>query len=233
MKSTPIAMMGKTARVEPLESRRQAKLLTHAEKMKNVSDHPLHNRLQDLTKNRLKRKSFNHLVKQHQKRQTDIVTDNPELCERLWSTFSRRPSRHTFAKCFFQIIEDGDKLLFLESQISWQRKAETNIKYQPSSHLSYKETRTLICNRQKSTFIASIGGYNPQNDPFYQLSRHQQTTIFRLRTGYCELNGHLKKLVFSPRLYVIVGKMIKHQIISCSHVHSTTERGNTSGLLVP
>ena len=35
------------------------------------------------------------------------------------------------------------------------------------------------------------------------------------------------------RLYVIVGKMIKHQITSCSHVHSTTEKGNTSGLLVP
>ena len=83
MKSTSTAMMEKTARVEPLESRRRAKLLTHAEKMKCVPDHPLHNRLQDLTKNRLKRKSFNHLVKQHQKRQTDIVTDNPELCEIL------------------------------------------------------------------------------------------------------------------------------------------------------
>ena len=33
--------------------------------------------------NRLKRKILNHLVKQHQKRQTDILTDNPELCERL------------------------------------------------------------------------------------------------------------------------------------------------------
>ena len=40
-------------------------------------------------------------------------------------------------------------------------------------------------------------------------------------------------MVFSPRLYVIVGKMIKHQITSCSHAHSTTEKGNTSGLLVP
>ena len=75
-------MMEKTAGVEPLESRRQAKLLTHAEKMR-LPDHPLHNRLQDLTKNRLKRKSVNHLVKQHQKRQTDIPTHNPELCERL------------------------------------------------------------------------------------------------------------------------------------------------------
>ena len=51
--------------------------------MKRLPDHPLHNRLQDLTKNRPKRKHLNHLVKQHQKRQTDILTDNPELCERL------------------------------------------------------------------------------------------------------------------------------------------------------
>ena len=92
MKSTPIAMMEKTAGVEPLESRRQAKLLTHAEKMKRLPDHPLHNMLQDLTKNRLKRNSLNHLVKQHQKRQTDIPIDNPELWERLNpSTWTQRP----------------------------------------------------------------------------------------------------------------------------------------------
>ena len=42
MKNTPIAMMEKTAGVEPLESRRQEKLLTHAEKMKRLPDHPLH-----------------------------------------------------------------------------------------------------------------------------------------------------------------------------------------------
>ena len=81
--STLIAMMEKTAGVEPLESRRQAKLLTQAEKMKRLPDHPLHNRLQDLTMNRLKQKSLNHVVKQHQKRQTDILTDSPEICERL------------------------------------------------------------------------------------------------------------------------------------------------------
>ena len=83
---------------------------------------------------------------------------------------------------------------------------------------------------KNTTFIASIGGYNPQTNPLHQLSHHEQTTIFRLRAGHCGLKGHLKHLVFSPRLYVIVGKMIKHQITSCSHIHSTTEKGNTSGL---
>ena len=41
MKSTPIAMMENTTGVEPLESRRQAKLLTHGENMKRLPDHPL------------------------------------------------------------------------------------------------------------------------------------------------------------------------------------------------
>ena len=45
MKTTPIAEMEKTARVEPLESRRQAKLLIHADKMKRMPDHPLHQKL--------------------------------------------------------------------------------------------------------------------------------------------------------------------------------------------
>ena len=92
------------------------------------------------------------------------------------------------------------------NEIADQLAKEGRKKDQSSSHLSYKETRTLIRNRQKSTFIASIGGYNPQKDPLHQLSRHEQTTIFRLRTGHCGLKGHKKKLVFSPRLYVIVGK---------------------------
>ena len=77
------------------------------------------------------------------------------------------------------------------NEIADQLAKEGRKKYQPSSHLSYKETRTLIRNRQNYTFIASIGGYNPHKDPLHQLSRHEQTTIFRLRTGHCGLKGHL------------------------------------------
>lgn len=86
MKTTPIATMEKTSGIEPLASRRQTKLLTHAEKMNRLPDHPLHNRLQDFTKNRLKRKSLNHLVKEQQINYADILTADPELCERLVPT---------------------------------------------------------------------------------------------------------------------------------------------------
>ena len=78
MKTTPIAEMEKTAGIEPLEGRRQAKLLIHAEKMKRMPDHLLHQKLKDPTKNRLKRKSLNHLVKEQQKEHADILTtDGP------------------------------------------------------------------------------------------------------------------------------------------------------------
>ena len=45
MKSTPIATMQNTAGVEPLDSRRSAKLLTYGENVKRMPDHPLHKRL--------------------------------------------------------------------------------------------------------------------------------------------------------------------------------------------
>ena len=93
-----------------------------------------------------------------------------------------------------------------DNEIADQLAMEGRKNNQPSSHLSYKETRTLIGNRQKSTLIASIGGYNPQKDPLHQLSRHEQTTIFCLRTGHCGLKGHLKKIGIQPLALCDCGK---------------------------
>jgi len=78
MKSTPIATMQKTAVVEPLDSRRNANVLTHGEKVKRMPDHPLHKRLQNLTKNRLKRISLNHVLKEQLRKQSDILAPRPE-----------------------------------------------------------------------------------------------------------------------------------------------------------
>ena len=57
MKTTPIAETEKTGGVEPLEGRRQAKLFIHAEKMKKMPDHLLHQKLKDPTKKIRKEKS--------------------------------------------------------------------------------------------------------------------------------------------------------------------------------
>ena len=67
MKTTPITEMEKTAKLQPLENRRKEKCLVQGEKMKRLSTHPLKTRLEEPTKNRLKRTSPNHIVKEAQK----------------------------------------------------------------------------------------------------------------------------------------------------------------------
>jgi len=57
--------------------------------VKGMPDYPLHKRLQDLTKNRLKRTSLNHVLKEQQRKQSDILAQRPEECEML--THNRTP----------------------------------------------------------------------------------------------------------------------------------------------
>ncbi|KAK7094328.1 hypothetical protein V1264_007968 [Littorina saxatilis] len=330
MKSTPIAAMEKTVGVEPLESRQRSKLLAHAEKMKRLPDHPLHDKLKSLTKNRLKRKSLNHLVKEEQRMQADILTANIELCERLdptnwppktlkaevrttipgitvkedqsdavlkaltmeeidkrypaarWThiftdgsaedatrnggcgVFIKKPglppvsvsasggrlcsnykaevlALHKATETVLQWETRPKKAVFLSDSLSalqalcsgnpdstmehlmqnintlaqttavvlqWipahtgivgnevaDRLAKEGSKTeQQPSNLTYSEARTLLRNRQKSTFKKKNNGYNPHEDALHQLTRHEQTIVFRLRTGHCGLNCHLKRI---------------------------------------
>ena len=83
MKSTPIATIKETAGVEPLDYRRNANLFPHGEKVSIMPNHPLHKRLQDLTKNRLNRTSINHVSKEQQMKHSDILAPRPEEYEML------------------------------------------------------------------------------------------------------------------------------------------------------
>jgi hypothetical protein len=51
-----------------------------------------------------------------------------------------------------------------------------------------------IYKQQISKDEDKTGGYDPHK-VLHHLSRHLQTLIFRLRTGHCDLNAHLKELV--------------------------------------
>ena len=66
---------------------------------------------------------------------------------------------------------------------------EGSKKQQSKSKLSYQEAKTLIRNKRLSDFKHRNGGYNPQQDTLRLLSRHEQTMIFRLRTGHCRLRS--------------------------------------------
>ncbi|XP_052257940.1 uncharacterized protein LOC127862720 [Dreissena polymorpha] len=62
-KSTPIAFMEKITGIQPLQERRDVKILLQTEKYKCLTDHPMSARVKGYTKNRIKRSSFVHEAK--------------------------------------------------------------------------------------------------------------------------------------------------------------------------
>jgi len=60
MRSTPIKAMEQLTGIQPLNQRREAKIMVQAQKFRCLPDHPMKSKLDSLTKNRLKRSSFVH-----------------------------------------------------------------------------------------------------------------------------------------------------------------------------
>ena len=83
MRSTPIQQMEKTTDLQPLECRREYKAAIQGEKLKRLTSHPFHQKLQHGTKNCLKRKSFKHKLKDLQKENADLLEADPGKCEEL------------------------------------------------------------------------------------------------------------------------------------------------------
>ena len=83
MRSTPIRDMEKTANVEPLERRRDLKVLMQGEKLRRLPSHHLHHRLEQPTKNRLKRQSLNHQYKALRAEHRDVLPPDKESCTNL------------------------------------------------------------------------------------------------------------------------------------------------------
>ena len=82
-----------------------------------------------------------------------------------------------------------------------------------------KLPKTLIHNKKKAIFHCKTEGYNPNQDALHQLARHQQTIIFRLRTGHCRLNSHLKRIGVKTSAQCPCGEADQtpeHYLQSCS-----------------
>ena len=62
--------------------------------------------------------------------------------------------------------------------------------------VTYREAKTIIHNYFRSRWKRRQGAENGA-DAIHQLQRHQQTTLFRLRTGHCRLFSHLNRLKIS------------------------------------
>ena len=105
------------------------------------------------------------------------------------------------------------------NEMADQLAKEGREKEQPPSHLSYREVKTLIHNKKKAIFHCKTEGYNPNQDALHQLARHQQTIIFRLRTGHCRLNSHLKRIGVKTSAQCPCGEANQtpeHYLQSCS-----------------
>ena len=63
LKTTPIVKLETATGLLPLNQRRDEKILLQHEKLQRLPTHPAYQQLQQATKNRLKRSSFNHLAK--------------------------------------------------------------------------------------------------------------------------------------------------------------------------
>jgi ribonuclease HI len=328
MKTTPIGELEKTADLQPLESRREYKALAQAEKSKRLPSHPLHDKLQKQTKNRLKRRSLNHIVKDLQEEKSNCIATN---CEDLQPTkwtqrrhvpqircdvpdlekkgtqlptlqrsitlemIEKRYPSHSWIHAFTDgsadeavrnagsgvsirfperpsaeisipvgerssnyraevqaltiatqhLIETDDlpttNLVFLTDSLSalqalqsgptdsssqqlqdnlhllsergkvvlqWipahvgiagneaaDRLAKKGSRLpQPNPPTTYKEAKAQLKNHFQTEWRNKNKGYKPEEDHINQLTRREQTIIFRLRTGHCGLRKHLKKI---------------------------------------
>ena len=105
------------------------------------------------------------------------------------------------------------------NEVADQLAKEGSKKKQPKSKLSYQEAKTLIRNKRLSDFKHINGGYNPQQDTLRLLSHHEQTMIFRLRTGHCRLRSHMKKMAMKSQPFVPTDWKHKPQPMSCRTMH--------------
>ena len=67
---------------------------------------------------------------------------------------------------------------------------EGTAKEQVDRSTSYPEVKTTLKAKQHSKWRHKHPRYN-KADPYYLLTRREQVTLFRLRTGHIRLNYHL------------------------------------------
>lgn len=99
MRSTPIQELETITGLEPMEDRRDTKLLIQAAKLKRLPNHPMKARLYQPTKGRLKRGSFIHQTRVLEKKHQDILDHKPKdipQCLEIpcWNS-DKRPQIHS------------------------------------------------------------------------------------------------------------------------------------------
>ena len=91
-------------------------------------------------------------------------------------------------------------------------------------NMSYAETKTLIKNRFHQNW-KQRRHITAEDTSLRELDRWQQTTIFRLRTGHCQILSHLYRLMLSHTNECLCGTGVQdpEHILQNSPIH-TLER---------
>ena len=91
---------------------------------------------------------------------------------------------------------------------------------------SYREAKTLLRRKQQQQWKQTLNGYSPRKDQINSLDRRSQTTIFRLRTGHCGLNKHLKRLGIAESAHCDCGseeQTPEHILQNCPHLDAARQ----------
>ena len=78
MRSTPISAMETVTGLQPLEDRQEIKILTQAAKFKRLQDHPMHERMNQPTRGRLKRSNLLQLSRVLERRNSELLDHMPK-----------------------------------------------------------------------------------------------------------------------------------------------------------
>ena len=92
---------------------------------------------------------------------------------------------------------------------------------QPHNPVSCSEAKTQLKLSFKEQWKKGNDGYCPKKGSIHSLTKKEQTTIFRLRTGHCGLNKHLKRIDVADAAncqYGAVEQTTHHFLQSCSHL---------------
>ena len=81
--------------------------------------------------------------------------------------------------------------------------------------MSYSEAKTILRNNFRTEWQQRLD-IGTEEDSIHQLDRAAQVTIFRLRTGHCQLLSHLNRLKISTQTNVHAAQVLKPPTTSCN-----------------
>ena len=116
-------------------------------------------------------------------------TDNTTttLCKQL-----KKLSKKKKRKIVLQWIPSYSGITGNETSDHLAKEGSKLSKPPSNSNISHEKAKTLLKNTATQELQEENEGYTFKNDSIHMLDRKGQTTLFRLRTGHCGLNIHLK-----------------------------------------